>query len=91
MFPPHDNPPPHPFSRNAAGQLSLYALPPRALRTIAFFLNTYDRASWAATATHFQNSVHIQSENITKKYRRLAAIFTTPAIALSSSMFFLGI
>lgn len=88
MFPPHDNSPPHLLSRNATGQLSLYALPPRALRTIAFFLNAYDRASWAATATHFQNSVRIQSECITEKYRRLAAIFTIPAIDLSSSMLF---
>lgn len=82
----HDNTAIHPLSINNAGHITLYALPLRAVRLIAFFLNSYDRDSLSATATHFQTAVRLQSENTTEKYKRLAALFTTPVIALSPGM-----
>lgn len=82
----YDNLAVHPLSLDADNYTTVYALPPRTLRLIAFFLNSYDRDSLAATATHFQTAVRIQSENTVERYRRLAALFATPVILLSPSI-----
>lgn len=83
----YDNPSVHPLSKDRHGRSTIYALRPHTLHFIAMFMNSYERDCLAATATHFQNAVRVQSENTMERYRRLAAVFTTPVIAMSSSMY----
>lgn len=78
----------HYLSHNANGKLTLFCLPPRALRIIVQFSDQCTANNFASTAKHFFWAVHAENETNAEKQRRLHIIVPMPRGQLPSKLLY---
>lgn len=78
----------HYQSRDSNGLLTLFCLPPRALRLIAQFSDQCTANNLASTAKYFFSAVHAEVEKNAEKQRRLHLIVPMPRGRLHSKFLY---
>lgn len=78
----------HYLGRDANGRLTLFCLPPRALRVVIQFSDQCTATNFASTAKHFFWAVHAENQINAEKQRRIHLVVPMPRGQLPSEFLY---